>query len=52
MNQERTNRTYILDEDGNEVVPKIVPTPSPSIPVPWPKDTDDDEQPAKREKEE
>ena len=52
--EERTNRTYILDENGKEIPAKtvIVPTPGPSIPVPWPKDTDEDEKPAKREKEE
>ena len=57
--EERTNRTYILDEDGNEVAPVVTPQPpdnyipasgtSYPLPQPWP--TEDD-KPAKREKEE
>ena len=51
MSEERTNRTYILDENGEEITPVIVPTPNPSIPKQWPKPPKD-ETPAEREKEE
>jgi hypothetical protein len=37
MTAERTNITYTETEDGELVIPEIVPVPSPSLPKPWPK---------------
>ena len=51
MTTERTNITYTETEDGQLVIPEIVPEPMPtvSLPQPWPQSPEPDEPAPEKE---